>query len=265
MRYTHRLLVALAISLAGTGSALADLVVTPTRIVLSDNEGNAEFRAVNMSAEAREYRIAWRQMRMAANGQLAELAGDGAAGAASALVRVTPTQIRLGPGEAQVVRVQTRRIPNLPIGEYISHLTFQPLGAARRPGAAAPPGEGSSMQLRVNLALSVPVIVRHGPVAGEAAVSIERLVADPPGISVSLARSGQASVYGNLEAYWSEAGRDAVRIGVLNGVAVYANLARRAVTIPLLPSAVLKPGVVQVVYRASDSAEILSQAAVRVR
>lgn len=264
MRHAIPLLLALLLPLLGAAPCLADLIVTPTRIVLSDTAPRAEFRAVNASGETREYQVVWRQLRMTASGQLVEAEGDNVAGAASAIVRVVPAQIRLQPGEVQMVRVQTRSIPNLPVGEYISHLTFQPVGAARGPGAATA-GQGSAMQLRVNLAISVPVVVRRGPVASASALSIERLVAEPPGIAVSIARSGEASVYGNLEAYWSQEGRDPVRIGLLNGVAVYPNLARRSVTVPFLPSTTLRPGIVQVVFRAPDGATILSQAAVRVR
>lgn len=265
MRLILRLLAGLALSVAAAGPSLANLIVTPTRIVLSDEFRGAEFRAVNTSSEVREYQIAWRQMRMAANGQLVDRTRESAAGASSAIVQVSPTRIRLSPGEAQVIRLRLRNIPNLPMGEYISHLTFQPTGGAASAASGATAPQASSLQLRVNLAISVPVVVRHGPLTAQASLSIDRLSADPPGIAVSLTRSGQASVYGNLEAYWSATGQEAIRIGVLNGVAVYPNLTGRAVMVPLLPSARLQPGIVQVVYRAEDDGSILTQAAVRVR
>jgi P pilus assembly chaperone PapD len=83
------------LTLATIQDSAADLIVTPTRIILDDRTPGAEFRAVNTSQEPRAYRVAWRELRMAANGQLVERSGDTAHGAASALVRVSPAQIRL--------------------------------------------------------------------------------------------------------------------------------------------------------------------------
>jgi hypothetical protein len=84
--------------------------------------------------------------------------------------------------------------------------------------------------------ISIPLIVRQGPVEVHAALEAPRLSVErsPNGrqnvaiVAVELARLGASSVYGNIEVR-----RGDEVLGSVRGLAVYPEIERRAVEIPL--------------------------------
>jgi len=239
--------------------AAAELLITPKRLVLDAQSRDGSFRLVNTSDRAQSYELIWQQLRMNETGGLDDQ-GENAAGAASRLITLAPTRVTLQPGERQTVRLIPRLPEGLPEGEYMSHLLFRPV-TPPPPGSAS--GQGAAMQLAVRVGFSIPVFLRHGNLAASAAV--RPIDIDPAGVTVEMLREGSASVFGNLSLFWGQPGRDGVQVGRLDGVAVYANLTRRTVTVPFDPDSGVKVGAGLLMVRYVDPASnaVLAESTVR--
>jgi P pilus assembly chaperone PapD len=221
-------------------AAHADLMLHPTRIVFEKNARAAQVELINDGKEAATYRISLVNRRMTADGQF-EPADNAQPGElfAEPMLRYSPRQITLEPGTTQTVRLMLRKPAVLADGEYRSHLHFEKL----------PPAEGSTsietqekradigVVLRALVGASMPVIVRHGVL--DATVSLSQLALHKaeagrgPVVSLQFNRSGNASVYGDLQVTFTPQGGKPQVLANAGGVAVYApNLLRRA-SLPL--------------------------------
>ncbi len=243
---------------------LADLMVTPKRVILSKGEYTATLHLLNDSNEMRSYELSWKQMRMDNTGKLIEDRDPVAAGNASSLVVVNPRRVVLAPGEAQAVKLRARLPAELPFGEYISHLSFSPVDV---PAASFDViGEGAQTQVRVLLGIAIPIIVRHGDLTSSASVRITGIDIPRGLLMVDLTRQGTASIVGNLEGYWGLPGQPGKLIAQLNNVAVYANLNLVSQRIPLqLPEGFqFQPGLLHVIYRDPSTFDVLTQSTIRV-
>lgn len=239
-------------------SALANLMLHPTRIVLEKNSRSAQVELINNGAEAATYRISLVNRRMTEDGQFAPvdtpLAGELFA---DQMLRYSPRQITLQPGTAQTVRVVLRKPATLADGEYRSHLHFEKL----------PPAEGSTsieskaqnatgvgVVLTALVGASMPVIVRHG--ATSAAVTLSHLAlqkdaAGQPALAMQFNRTGNSSVYGDIDVSFAPDSGAARQLGKVGGVAVYnPNTVRRALLPLQLPAGVkLERGTLHATFR----------------
>jgi len=242
-------------------TAVGDLLVAPTRVILDDRTRTAEITLINVGAAKATYRVSFLHQRMSEVGEMKIIeAGQEAADErfADELVRFTPRQVVLEPRLAQTLRVQLRLPEGLADGEYRSHLLFRAVPDAVAPAA---PGADQANELAIELrpvyGVSIPLIVRHG--ATSATVTLSDLAlqapaaADQPSVlTVRLNRSGTASCYGNLVVnLLPVGGGKAVTVGTIGGVAVYTPNATRVVQMPLtaIPAGVTLQGTLQIVYQ----------------
>lgn len=244
--------------------ALADLMITPKRVILSKGAYRATLHLLNDSNETRSYELGWKQMRMDNTGKLVEDTDPVAAGNASSLVVVNPKRVVLAPGESQAVKLRARLPAELPFGEYISHLSFAPVDTPAQNFEAG--GEGAQTRINVLLGIAIPVIVRHGELTSSAEVRITGIDIEHGFLNVDLARQGTASIVGNLEGYWGLPGQSGTLIAQLNNVAVYANLNYVSQRIPFsLPENFqFQPGLLHVIYRDPSTLKIMSQSTIKV-
>ncbi|ATE64992.1 hypothetical protein [Rhizorhabdus dicambivorans] len=166
---------------------------------------------------------------------------------AKAYLVATPRRIRIAAGGGQAIRVRATPSAELAPGEYRSHLTvtgIPPADTGLTAEQAAGRKEGE-LSFRINsvLAISIPVILRVGPVdvrAGieNAAIGFETISPDgkaPPVrtamLNFDLVRMGVNSLYGDLEVRGSRKGEEP--IGVVRGIGVYPEIDRRQVKIAL--------------------------------
>lgn len=244
--------------------ALADLMITPKRVILSKGAYRATLHLLNDSNETRIYELGWKQMRMDNTGKLIEDTDPVAAGNASSLVVLNPRRVVLAPGESQAVKLRARLPAELPFGEYISHLSFAPVDVptAEFEGST----EGAQTRIRVLLGIAIPVIVRHGDLSSSADVRITGLDIEHGFLDVDVSRQGTASIVGNLEGYWGLPGQPGTLIAQLNNVAVYANLSFVHQRIPFnLPENFqFQPGLLHVIYRDPSTLKIMSQSTIKV-
>jgi hypothetical protein len=173
------------------------------------------------------------------------------------LVRFSPRQVTLEPRLAQTVRISVRKPAELETGEYRSHLLFRqmpPTGASAEDAA----GNGMSVRLIPIFGVSIPVIVRHGPLTSLLLLEHSRLTDSNPGeqaLEVTMRREGDSSVCGTLEVAYLPAAGGRVEVGRVQGVAVYTPNLTRIVRIPLhhLEAGALRGGRLEVSFTATDS------------
>ena len=213
--------------------AAGDLLVAPTRVILDGSRGT-EVVLNNIGAEPATYRISLEIKRMTAEGGLDEIAEDkvnAAERAALDMIAFSPRRVTLPPNQPQVIRVGVRVPEGTPAGEYRAHMLFRaiPDTVPATSGAKAA-GEGVSIALTPIYGITIPVIVRIGDLGasatiGEAWVSATR---DGPAFNFDLARTGERSVYGDIEV--TRPG-GAEPLLVARGIAVYPEVGTRRVSL----------------------------------
>jgi len=275
-------LAALLVSTLAPLPALADLMLYPTRVSLEANQRAAQVQLVNRGQKAESYRISVVNRRMTETGQIvAADTPEPDEQFAQELIRYSPRQVTLQPGEAQTVRISVRKPAGLAAGEYRSHMQFDRLPDAEgstdlEQVTKLQPGE-AAVKITALIGASIPVIVRHGENA--ASVTLDTLALEratpaagategSPLLSFHMNRSGNRSVHGNLTASYTPPGGRPVTVGQVNGVAVYVPNALRTAKLPLrLPEGLtLQGGVITLRYdqRTEDGGKPMAQATLAV-
>ena len=244
MPYPYRLTSALlgagvlaASSWSAPAAAQGDLLIAPTRVIVS-GAGSSEVVLSNIGNTPATYRISLELRRMEPDGDFREIPEAEATPAeksALEMVRHAPRRITLLPGQPQAVRISARPAPDLPDGEYRVHMSFRAVPPAVTPEdaakEAAAAGGGLTIKLTPVYGITIPVFVRKGNLDGKAAIGNAHLVRNPGGayVELDMTRSGQRSVYGELI---GKSPSGAVLFN-MRGVAVYAELTKRTVRVPI--------------------------------
>lgn len=228
---------------ASPAHAAGDLLVAPTRVILDGSRGT-EVVLNNIGAEPATYRISLEIKRMTAAGGLDEIGEDDASAAEKAalgMIAFSPRRVTLPPNLPQVIRVGVRIPEGTPPGEYRAHMLFRavPDAAAVPSDAAKPASAGVSIALTPIYGITIPVIVRVGDLGAEAVIG-EAWVsegADGPAFNFDLTRTGNRSVYGDIEV--TRAGAPEPLL-VARGIAVYPELGARQVSLRVPPDLAAK-------------------------
>jgi hypothetical protein len=239
----------------------SSLVVTPTRIVLEGRARSAEIFLHNTGNAPATYRISLVELEMDEHGRTAEKPAPPGPASAASLLRYSPRQVILPPGASQTVRVQVRKPEYLAAGEYRSHFLFRavPDASATEP---APDSENAiGVSIKAIYGVSIPFILRHGPVQVKASLANLSLNPEHTTLSFQINREGNRSLYGDVQATWQPSNGKPVPVGKLNGVAIYANLPLRKFTLPLSDLKVpALPGTLKVSFLESGSRKIIAEA-----
>ena len=222
--------------------ASGDLLVAPTRLVLDGSRGT-EVVLNNIGAEPATYRISLEIKRMTAAGGLDEIAeadATEAEKAALSMIAFSPRRVTLPPNQPQVIRVGVRVPEGTPPGEYRAHMLFRAVpDAAPVTGEAKPAGEGVSIALTPIYGITIPVIVRVGDLGAQAVIGDAWVseTQDGPAFNFDLTRSGNRSVYGDIEVT-----RPGVTEPLLlaRGIAVYPEVGARKVSLRVPPDLAAK-------------------------
>ena len=253
---------ALAWAAAGVGlvsPARADLLLTPQRIVFEEQDRAATLSLVNKGDTTETYRISWKQLHQLPTGQYSEIQTPGPGEHfADDMIRYSPRQITLAPGEQQTVRLMLRKPDNLPAGEYRSHLAFT---AEPRQIQAPSANGGGAKNVGVQLALvygvSIPVIVRQGQLNASATLAMT-LKPSSSGydITATIGRQGTESLYGDLVVEYQPPSGKPVQVQEVDGVSVLMPNEQRSTTIgvTLTPEQRRPGGQLLLIYRAPPEA-----------
>jgi hypothetical protein len=266
-----------ASALLAPSAAHADLMLYPTRIVMTGNQRSAQVEIINRGDKPETYRINIVNNRMSDTGEIvqAKTAEPGEQFADTMLVH-TPRQVTLQPGQSQTVRVSVRRPSGLADGEYRSHLQFDRVAdatAASDLESLAKPEAGQvAIVLQALVGVSIPVIVRQGQTS--ATVTLGELAVIPakgealPSLGFVFHRQGNQSAYGDVLVTFAPAGGKGVKVGEVSGIAVYVPNAMRKAQIPLtLPQGMaLHGGTLTLRYnqRADAGGKLMAEAQIAV-
>lgn len=257
----HRfsLVAALFAAIASPVPAAAELLVAPTRVVLTPDARSTELVLVNKGTETAAFRINIENRRMNEDGSL-EDAPSAQAGElfADDKLRYSPRQLVLEPGARQVVRIMASAPSDLAPGEYRSHLRLMsaPVSAGATVVAGEPGADNSlSIELVAIRSLTIPVILRVGKLDASVTMDSAAMAEDAPGpLVVRLTRSGTRSTYGDVS--FTPEGAKAPA-WLVRGVAIYTPNTTRDVVIPLPPEvrAQLAGKRVRIDYTSTDAAD----------
>jgi hypothetical protein len=250
---------------------VADLNVSPKRLVLEQTSRAGAIYIFNRGARAATYAVSLDDKVMTPDGAIrtpddAAAAPGGPATIARArsarsMILFTPHRVTLQGGSSQVVRLQVLRPVGLAAGEYRAHLTVRELPPETEgltaEQAAADENGSLSVHITTLLALSIPVIVRQGPSDVRAGVEgVSYSVGDGPAriarVSLQLVRQGESSLFGDVEIRRLAGDKPGELVGVLRGVGVYPEVDRRTVEVAL--SRIPQPGArLAIVFRPVDA------------
>lgn len=184
------------------------------------------------------------------------------------LLIVTPRRIEMTGNASQTIRVRATGSADLLPGEYRTHLTVTALPPADTglvaEQAAARRDNRLSFQVNTTIGLSIPVIVRVGPVDVRAGIEHAAITLEPddrpgqkpaarvPVLSFDLVRIGANSVFGDIFIRGDkERGEAKDPLGVVRGIAVYPEIERRAVRV-VLGRVPARGEPVEIVFRDDD-------------
>ena len=230
------LIASVLVSAVPANAGVGDLLVAPTRIVLDGRRGT-EVILNNIGDDVATYRISVELRRMTPDGRLVDVtAPNSAEQAAQAMILYAPRRVTLPPNQPQAIRLSARAPQGLADGEYRVHLLFRAIPAPRAIAQATDKKvEGVAFQLTPIYGVTIPVIVRLGNLEAKAGLAnIRKVINDgKPAIALDISRAGGRSTFGEVRVL--KAGVTAP-IALVRGVAVYTELGRRSVMVPIDPA-----------------------------
>jgi hypothetical protein len=241
-----RILACLLIWAAAVPLGYAQLLLSPTRVVFEGNARSSQIDEVNTTNQAATYRLTLVNRRMNQLGEFlpvdAPLPGERFV---DAMVRFSPRQLTVEPGGSQVIRLSLRKPQGLAAGEYRSHLLIERvldanLASSIDSAVGNQSSDGLDIRLTPLVGALIPVIVREGSTTVEMSISGMSFTArsgeNPALLSLSLERSGNRSVYGDLVVTFLAAGASSpVQVARVNGLAVYVPNPERLLRVALEP------------------------------
>jgi P pilus assembly chaperone PapD len=259
----------LSVAVAAPVCAQGDLLVAPTRVVL-DGQRGTEVILNNIGNETATYRVSLEVRRMTADGKLdevAETAMSEAEKTALAMISYAPRRVELAPNQPQAIRIGVRAPEGLPEGEYRVHMLFRAIPDAKAPVASGTPSQGVSIALTPIYGVTIPVIVRQGSLKATAGIADARLVdtKEGRGFSLDLTRGGTRSTYGEIRVLKPGEAKPALQA---RGIAVYPEVARRNLTLPIPQEVAAKlagPATVQYLEEGEDGGRVIAEAQVVLR
>lgn len=248
----------LASGVSAQEASNAELLLTPTRVILKDKDRFATVNVKNSGGATGQYTVELQDMVMEKNGAVRPLAeGETQEGSAQNLLRISPRSMTLKPGEIQNVRILLRNPRTLPDGEYRSHLKVRIANdnVESTLKAADADAEQGGIAVRANLALVIPIIIRTGDLHFEAGIKNPKLTTDEAGnaqLNLTLTHTGNRSSMGDIEVTYAPPSGKILTLAKHAGVPVYFPNASRKLTVPLkIPKGItLKGGKIDITYTA---------------
>ncbi|NLH24269.1 MAG: molecular chaperone [Bacteroidales bacterium] len=186
-----------------------------------------ELNLANTGQDTARYNISFIQYRMTTEGTFEEITEpDPGQFFADKHLRFFPRSVTLAPNEAQTVRMQVVGREGMEPGEYRSHVYFRAVPNEVALGEEDPNRDTTSVSVRLIpiFGITIPVIIRVGESATEVFLSdlaLEKGENEALFLKMSFNRSGNMSVYGDLNVTHVGADGKETPVGVVNGIAVY--------------------------------------------
>jgi hypothetical protein len=239
-------------------SAQGNLLITPRRVVFEGSKRSFDINLANTGQDSAIYAISLVQIRMREDGGFETITTpDPGQQFADRFVRFFPRQVNLGPRESQVVKVQLIRNNELKPGEYRSHFYFRAVPVSKPLGEEniAKDTTTFSVSLTPVFGITIPVIIRVG--ISDTKVTLSDLAFEPntasgPVLKLTLNRTGNMSIYGDIAVDHISLQGKVTRVGIASGVAVYTpnNLRRFVLNLNIPLGVDINSGKLKVIYSA---------------
>ena len=239
LKYFYFLFFAFLVLSSAVVTAQGDLLLYPKRIVFDGSRRSQTISLANIGKDTVRYNISLVQMRMTAEGVFEVITQpDSGQNFALKYLRFFPRNVVLPPHEAQSVKIQLVNTGETNAGEYRSHMYFRaepvkkPLGEpeAKRDSAAI------SIQLVAVFGISIPIILRTGESTTQVNISNASFSWKKdtvPSLNLSLKRTGNMSVYGDITVDYISLDGKKIRVSKVMGLAVYTPNEIRNFNLPL--------------------------------
>jgi hypothetical protein len=207
--------------------AQGNLLITPRRVVFEGAKRTEDLNLANTGSDTATYNVSLVHYRMKEDGSFEEIKDpDPGQLFADKYIRFFPRTVTLAPNEAQMVKMQLNKPADLKAGEYRSHIYFRavPKQAALGDDEIAKDSTSLSVKLVPIFGITIPVILRVGELTAAVAfsdLSLEIVSDTIPRLSMTFNRSGNMSVYGDLEVNHISGSGKISQVGVIRGIAVY--------------------------------------------
>lgn len=267
---THKLFALLTLSItcfitSQSAIAGANLMITPSRVVFEDRTRTAQVTLLNTGNDSGSFRVSFIRQQMTEAGQFIAVEPNEKGNFSDHMIRYSPRQVTLPPGQSQVVRLMLRKPRDLADGEYRSHMLFQSIPKASKhslESVMTTNKKGITVEIIPIVGVSIPVIVRQGQLNNEVSISNPRYIAATEAnpnarIGIDIHRSGSASIYGDFRAIFTPNNGAPIVIGLVKGVAVYTPNEIRRFEIPMTVSSDLKlaDGELRIIFLESEKNE----------
>lgn len=244
-------------SLCVVGPASSDMLISPTRAMMDEDDRSATFTLRNTSDGSRTYRLSWEDKKSDSFGGLQKVSDDEEWPSLEGMVRFSPRQIKVGAGENQTVRLSFRPPSDLAKGEYRSHLLLQVVAEESEPTSVVnmehPDVKGATIQLFMQTSFSIPVVARYEVSPPNVTIAdIEVVPASGErnmALRVTLEKDGNSSSYGDLVVEMQkDQGSPVETIGRRAGLNIFHELNRRVVEVPLRDKSIPSGSWIRIAY-----------------
>lgn len=238
----------------------ANLLISPTKVIFKDRQRSEQIILINNGNETQTYRVKWEEMKSLPTGNYKALTKKeiNEFPIASTMIRFSPKQVTIKPGGRQVIKLAVRRPKNLETGEYRSHMVIKALPTKGKKSSS----NGLSMNLKLLLSYSLPIVVRKG--GGEepkinidnvklsykvqqADSYVEKQKTDAY-LEIGLNRSGLYSSNGNLVAYWKAGNKEEKIITRVHDLTIYPEVEQAKINLTW-PNAAITNGLLRIEYQ----------------
>jgi hypothetical protein len=212
-------------------------------VVFDGRKRAAEVSLSNAGRAPATYRISLVRMDMDESGKLQDRPLDPGSQNLQSLFRFSPREVTLEPQETQTVRIQVRKPADLPAGEYRLHMLFR---AVPPPPDIAPASKEALKEFSVKLTaiygIAIPLILRQGETSAKASIAEPVLDRAAHTLRFRLDRSGNQSLFGDIQASLVPAKGSSKTLAEAMGLAVYLPITSRHMALALPPDKPLPSG-----------------------
>lgn len=217
--------------------AMADLLITPTRVVFNDGDRFALITLVNSGDETRTYEMGWRYYRMQEEGDAYQPTDKSVTEFdLPKHIMFTPRRVTLAPGAKQKIRLRLSRPETIPPGDYRGHFEMAALNPGYDPTKPDVSGRKGAA-VAINVGYTIPVVLRVGQSDTKIDIGQVSFVRNPLNgrldANVPLLRSGGAyGAMGHLYLIHIKDGKEEV-VGEIGNAHIFPEVNRRLITVPL--------------------------------
>ena len=228
--------VLLLVSVQTKSFAAGTLVITPTRIVFDERTRSAKVTLLNTGTEAASYRATFVRREMNEDGSFMDVEAGVKGNYSDEMIRYSPRQVTLPPGQSQVVRLMLRKPRDLAAAEYRSHMLFQALPEPKNNDidqAENDNPEAIVIEITPLIGITIPIIVRHGNLNATVTLTDPQFIPAnkdkiKPRLKLNILRDGNRSVYGDFKVtYTPEGQQSGLVVAQAKGVGVYTSIKSR--------------------------------------